>query len=494
MNKIQFWTCTPLVFALALAGCGTLAPTYEQPAAPVASNWPKGEAYQADSPTAQAAIDLAWRDLFVDQRLEQLLELALRENRDLRIAALNIERARALYQVQRSDLFPTISADGEGNRQRLPADLSGGRSGGATPKQYSATVGFAAYELDLFGRVRSLNEEALQRFLATEEARKSTQISLIAEVASSYLTLASDQALLELAQDTLKNQRDAYDLIKRSFDLGVASQLDLRQAQTSVEVSRADVARFTRAVAQDRNALELLVGKNIPKELLPDSNLEGAAAMVELRADIPSEVLQRRPDVESAERLLQASNARIGAARAAFFPSITLTADAGTASSSLDGLFESGSRTWSFIPRINLPIFDAGRNSANLEVAKTDQKIALAEYEKTVQGAFREVADALAARGTLDAELDAQNALVEATSESYKLSEARFKRGIDSYLNVLDSQRALYSAQQDLIAVRLARTANLVTLYKALGGGWTESDADLASGYQSGGSSNDQRG
>jgi len=320
MNKIHAWKLTPVVFALALAGCGTLAPSYEQPAAPVASNWPEGEAYQPDSPAAQAAIDLAWRDLFVDQRLEQLLELALKENRDLRIAALNIERARALYQVQRSDLFPTISADGEGNRQRLPADLSGGRSGGATPKQYSATVGFAAYELDLFGRVRSLNEEALQRFLATEEARKSTQISLIAEVASSYLTLASDQALLELAQDTLKNQRDAYDLIKRSFDLGVASQLDLRQAQTSVEVSRADVARFTRAVAQDRNALELLVGKNIPKELLPDSNLEGAAAMVELRADIPSEVLQRRPDVESAERLLQAANARIGAARAAFFP------------------------------------------------------------------------------------------------------------------------------------------------------------------------------
>ncbi|HEX4843467.1 MAG TPA: AdeC/AdeK/OprM family multidrug efflux complex outer membrane factor [Limnobacter sp.] len=469
------WPLGALVTALSLlAGCSTLAPQYVQPQAPVAQSWPEGEAYRPDSADAVDAQNLAWRALFVDQKLQQVIALALQENRDLRIAVLNIERARALYQVQRAELVPSISANGQGNRQRLPADLAGGRAGGATPTQYSATIGFSAYELDLFGRVRSLNEEALQRFLATEEARKSTQISLIAEVANSYLALAADQALLELAQDTLNNQQAAYNLVKRSNDLGVASALDLRQAQTSVEVARGDVARFTRAVAQDRNALELLVGTNLPKSLLPGSALESNTALVELQAGLPSKVLQQRPDVQSAERLLQAANARIGAARAAFFPSISLTAETGTASSALSGLFESGSRTWSFVPRMNLPIFDAGRNSANLRVANTDQQIALAQYEKTVQTAFREVADALAARGTLDAELQAQTDLVEASAESYRLSQARFRQGIDSFLNVLDSQRSLYAAQQDLIGVRLARSSNLVTLYKTLGGGWSE--------------------
>ncbi|HEX4918831.1 MAG TPA: AdeC/AdeK/OprM family multidrug efflux complex outer membrane factor [Limnobacter sp.] len=475
MLKKSTWQFPALAAAVTLAaGCGTLAPQYEQPPVPVAKSWPEGEAYRPHSATAINAQTLEWQAFFVDQTLQQVIELALQKNRDLRIAVLNIERARALYQVQRTELFPSVSATGQGNRQRLPADLAGGRSGGSTPTQYSATVGFSAYELDLFGRIRSLNEEALQRFLATQEARKSTQISLIAEVANSYLTLAADQALLELAQDTLNNQQAAYKLVKRSNDLGVASALDLRQAQTTVEVARGDVARFTRAVAQDRNALELLVGDNLPKALLPGSALESNTALVELQPGLPSQVLQQRPDVQSAERLLQAANARIGAARAAFFPSISLTAETGTASASLSGLFESGSRTWSFVPRVNLPIFDGGRNSANLEVANTDQQIALAQYEKTLQTAFREVADALAARGTLDAELQAQADLVEASTESYRLSQARFRQGIDSFLNVLDSQRSLYAAQQDLIGVRLARSSSLVTLYKTLGGGWSE--------------------
>jgi multidrug efflux system outer membrane protein len=393
---------------------------------------------------------------------------------------LNIEQARAQYQIQRADLFPTVAASGEAVHQRTPADLSqAGRA--VTSHTYSAGIGFSSYELDLFGRVRNLNEQALQQFFATEEARRSTQISLVAEVANVYLTATADGELLRLARDTLASQESSYKLAQRSHELGVASALDLRQAQTSVEVARADVARYTRALAQDLNALALLVGAPLPSDVRPGGvqpeDLQWIDRLAELPAGLPSEVLQRRPDVLQAERQLQAANATIGAARAAFFPRISLTASAGVASSSLSDLFQGSARTWSFVPQVSLPIFDAGRNRANLEVSKTQRDIALAQYELAIQSAFREVVDALAARGTFDEQLAAQQALVDATGETYRLSQARYRSGVDSYLAVLDAQRSLYAAQQSLITLRLSRSANLVTLYKVLGGGWQRVEA-----------------
>lgn len=470
-----------LLAAAALAGCMNLAPTYERPAAPVAAGWPQGEAYgEPAAAGGVAASELAWREVFVDAPLQRTIELALSNNRNLRVAALNIEQARAQYQIQRADLFPTVAASGEAVHQRTPADLSqAGRA--VTSHTYSAGIGFSTYELDLFGRVRNLNEQALQQFFATEEARRSTQISLVAEVANVYLTATADGELLRLARDTLASQESSYKLAQRSHELGVASALDLRQAQTSVEVARADVARYTRALAQDLNALALLVGAPLPAEVRPGGvqpeDLQWIDRLAELPAGLPSEVLQRRPDVLQAERQLQAANATIGAARAAFFPRISLTASAGVASSSLSDLFQGSARTWSFVPQVSLPIFDAGRNRANLEVSKTQRDIALAQYELAIQSAFREVADALAARGTFDEQLAAQQALVDATGETYRLSQARYRSGVDSYLAVLDAQRSLYAAQQSLITLRLSRSANLVTLYKVLGGGWQRTDA-----------------
>jgi multidrug efflux system outer membrane protein len=466
--------------AAALAGCMNLAPTYERPAAPVAPGWPQGEAYGEPAAAGVAATDLAWREVFVDAPLQRTIELALSNNRNLRVAALNIEQARAQYQIQRADLFPTVAASGEAVHQRTPADLSQvGRA--VTSHTYSAGIGFSTYELDLFGRVRNLNEQALQLFFATEEARRSTQISLVAEVANVYLTATADGELLRLARDTLESQESSYKLARRSHELGVASALDLRQAQTSVEVARADVARYTRALAQDLNALALLVGAPLPADVRPGGvqpeDLQWIDRLAELPAGLPSEVLQRRPDVLQAERQLQAANATIGAARAAFFPRISLTASAGVASSSLSDLFQGSARAWSFVPQVSLPIFDAGRNRANLEVSKTQRDIALAQYELAIQSAFREVADALAARGTFDEQLAAQQALVDATDETYRLSQARYRSGVDSYLAVLDAQRSLYAAQQSLITLRLARSANLVTLYKVLGGGWQRTDS-----------------
>ncbi|AYH44807.1 AdeC/AdeK/OprM family multidrug efflux complex outer membrane factor [Azoarcus sp. DN11] len=454
-----------VAMAATLLGACSLIPAYERPAAPVPAAFP-------DAPATAGAPDApAWRDYFADGRLRELVELALANNRDLRVAALNIERARAQYGIQRADLFPSISANAGQTAQRLPAELSRtGRAG--TTRQYSATVGFSAYELDFFGRIRSLNEQALEQFLATEEARRSAQISLVAEVADAWLRLAADRERQTLAINTLATRQKSYDLTKRSFDVGATSALDLRQAQTLLEGARADVARYASLVAQDQNALALVVGAPVPPSLMPQDFAESITAVAELPAGVPSEVLTRRPDILQAERQLRAANASIGAARAAFFPRISLTASAGTASSKLDGLFEGGSGTWSFVPQISLPIFEAGRLTANLEATKVQREIAVAQYEKSIQSAFREVADALADRATLAEQLDARRKLVEATGESFKLSEARYKAGVDSYFGLLDAQRSLYAAQLDLIAVRQSDGTNRIALYKALGGGW----------------------
>lgn len=480
--------------ALVLAACSTMADPYQRPAAPVSDQWPTGPAYRTSTgegaattatPAAAApaattpAADIAWRDFYVDPKLSRVIELALANNRDLRVAALNIERARGLYQIQGADLYPGLDATAASSRQRVPGDLSfTGQP--MIQSQHGVSVGLATYELDLFGRVRSLRDEALAQYLATGQARNSAQMSLVAEVAAGYLNLAANQALLRLAEETLKSQRDSFELIRDSQELGAASGLEVRQAQTSVETARGDVARFTRLVAQAQNALTLLVGAPVPAALLPSAELEGQVRFNDLPAGLPSTVLQRRPDILEAELELQAANARIGAARAAFFPRIALTASAGTASSSLSGLFDGGSGTWSFAPQIGLPIFDGGRNRANLRVSQTDRQIAVTRYERAIQGAFRDVADALAERGTVQQQLDAQAALVEATGDSLDLSRVRFEGGTDSYLNVLDSQRALYTAQQGLINLRLSRSLNLVTLYKALGGGWQAEGAETA--------------
>ncbi len=464
MKKSLAWLLA--VPALGLAGCLTLAPEYERPEAPTPAAWP--EASGAEGAPASAN-DAAWNTFFTDPKLQAVIELALTNNRDLRVAALNIERAQALYRVQRADLLPAIKATGIGSKQRTPASLSS--SGVATESErYEISLGFAAYELDLFGRVRSLKAQALERFLATEQAQHSAHISIMAGVANAYLALAADQERLQLARDTFEAQKAATDLIRRRFDVGAASEIDLRQSEMSVEAARGDIARFSGQVALSQNALALLVGAPVPTELLP-TTLSAIATIPELAAGTPSEVLQQRPDILQAENLLKAANANIGVARAAFFPRIALTAGFGTASDELSGLFKSGSDTWSFVPSITLPIFEAGRNRANLRVAKADRDIALAQYEKAIQTAFREVADTLALRGSLVDQLAAQEALVKAAESTFRLAEERYKSGVDSQLAVLDAQRSYYGAQQGLVALRLAQLANRLTLYKALGGG-----------------------
>uniref|UniRef100_A0A831XCS3 AdeC/AdeK/OprM family multidrug efflux complex outer membrane factor n=1 Tax=Geobacter metallireducens TaxID=28232 RepID=A0A831XCS3_GEOME len=455
----------------ALAGCATMAPRYGQPAPPVPAAWPEGQAYQqlaaaADKPLA----DISWQEFFVDEKLRGLIALALENNRDLRVAALNIERSRAQYRIRRADLFPKVDANANGNFARVSGDLT--RTGTAeTSDEYSVGLGVSAYELDLFGRVRSLKDQALEEYLATEQARRSVQISLVAEVAAGYLTLAADRERLQLARETLENQQASYNLTRSRFEAGVSSALDLHQARTSVEAARVDIARFTTLVAQDINLLNLVVGSPVPAELLPAALTENLTAMKDAAPGLPSDVLLRRPDILQAENLLKGANANIGAARANFFPRITLTSNVGFGSTDLAGLFSGDTFAWSFVPRVSLPIFTAGANQAALEAAEKDRDIAVARYEKAIQTAFREVADALAQRGTIDGQLAAQQSLTDATAESHKLSQARYEKGVDSYLQVLDSQRALYGARQNLIGVRLVRLLNQATLYKVLGGG-----------------------
>ena len=453
-----------------LEGC-SMAPSYTRPEAPVPATWPSGPSYKNSASQAgePAASELKWDRFFVNPQLQKLIELALANNRDLRVAALNVERSRAQYRIQRADLLPTISADGSLSAKRTPADVAG-TAQAVTSHTYNLSLGLSTYEVDFFGRIRSLKDQALEQYLATSQARRSVQISLVAEVANNYLTLAADRERLKLAQDTLESQRASYQLIKSRFTFGASSELDLRQAQTSVDSARVDVARFTSRVAQDENLLALVVGASVPAELLP-SGFSAVGTIRELPTGVPSEVLQRRPDILQAEQLLKGANANIGAARAAFFPRITLNTSIGTSSDQLTGLFSPGSLAWGLAPQFTLPIFDYGKNKAGLTVAERERDIFLAQYEKAIQSAFREVADALAQNGSVSEQLEAQQSLTNSTSESYRLSQARYKGGIASYLDVLDSQRSLYGAQQGLISVNLTKLSNLVTLYKVLGGG-----------------------
>jgi len=452
-----------------LGGC-SLAPTYRQPRAPIPEKWPRGEAYTdvqtlSDIPAAR---DLKWENFFRDKKLKAVIEMALTNNRDLRLAALNVERARALYGIQRAELLPALNAAGVYGKERRSADLiSPGDP--RTVEQYSVDLGVAEWEIDFFGRLRSLKDQALEEYMATEQARRSARILLIAEVSRAYLALAADRENLKLARFTLETQLASYDLIEKSCRIGMATEIDLRRAQTQVEAARRDVPRNMQLAAQDRNALDLLAGVPVPEDLVP-ADLSSVSPPGEISPGLSSEVLLNRPDIVAAEHRLKGANAFIGAARAAFFPRISLTASAGTASDELSGLFTGGSDTWSFAPQIVMPIFDA-RTWAALRAGKADQKIILNRYEKAVQTAFREVSDALAVQGTIDDQVSAQQSLVDAAAETYRLSTKRYEIGIDNYLSVLDAHRALYQQRQVLISLRLARLADRVTLYSVLGGG-----------------------
>jgi multidrug efflux system outer membrane protein len=468
MNKHVFLLLVGL--AIVAAGC-TMAPKYARPTSPIPAEWPTGAAYAEtrSATNAPEAPNLRWREFFTDQKLRQIIGTALTNNRDLRIAALNVERARAMYGIARAELLPTVNGTASGGRQRVPADLS--TTGNAqTSGQYGVNLGLASWEIDFFGRIRNLKDRALDEYLATEQARRSAQILLVSSVAQAYLALAADRENLKLAETTFDAQKGSYDLIKRRHDLGIATELDLYRAQTPVDIARRDIARYVQQVAQDENALNLLVGSPAPSELLP-AELGQVTPPKEISAGVSSAVLLRRPDVLQAEDLLKAANADIGVARAAFFPQISLTAAIGTASSDLSGLFKAGSGAWSYAPQIVMPIFDARTWSAN-KAAKVQREIAVTQYEKAIQSAFREVADALAIHGTADQQVSAQQSLVHASAETYRLSNSRYDKGIDSYLGVLDAQRSLFAAQQGLVSLRLAKLANQVSLYAVLGGGW----------------------
>ncbi len=456
-----------LGLSIILFGACTMIPKYNRPAAPVPASLPGGSA-AAGVTTTPPASDLAWREFFTDPGLRAVIELALANNRDLRIAGLNVEKAQALYRIQRSNLYPGVAVAAGANNSRVPQQMSA--TGSAyTVEQYSV-LGTASWEIDLFGRLRSLKTSALNQFLATVEARRAAQISLVGAVANGYLLLAADRESLELAQATLEAQRTSYELIRKSRDAGVASDLTLRQAQSQVEAARVDVARYTGLVVTDKDFLDLLAGVQVSADLVP-GRLASVAELKDISAGLDSGILLQRPDIMAAEYQLKSANANIGAARAAFFPTISLTAAAGTLAPALSALFNAGTGTWSYAPQILQPIFAGGALRANLKSAKVDREIAVAAYEKAIQVAFQEVSDALALRSTLVDQQDGQEALVNALDESYRLSEARFKEGVDSYLGVLVTQQSLYGAQRGLVTTRLARRANQVELFKVLGGG-----------------------
>jgi outer membrane protein, multidrug efflux system len=474
------WPIPPTVAATAGAAteAGGTAPAPAAPApgsAPDATSTPAATAAPAAAATATLtpASDIGWREFFTDQRLQRLIALALANNRDLRVAVLNIESARDSYRIQRAALLPSLQGDFAFTRESIPKSVTG-FGFGFTEGYYAAGLALTSFQLDLFGHVRSLTHAALEQYLGQEETRRNTQLTLIAQIANAYLTLASDRELQRLAQQTLVSQQRSYELTRKRHDTGAASGLDLAQAETTVESARADLERYGGVVQTDIDALTLLVGTQIDPSLLPADFSTQVTLLEPLPAGLPSAVLLRRPDVLAAEHALRAQNANIGAARAAFFPTISLTGSYASASPMLSGLFKSGTNDWTIAPQATVPIFQGGQVVASLSAAHVARAIALAQYEKAIQTGFREVADALALAGALARQHAAQQTLVDSTARAYQLSQQRYQAGRDSYLNVLDSQRSYYSAQQGLIAVRLAEQNNRVSLYTALGGGWRD--------------------
>ena len=456
--------------SLVLTGC-TMAPRYERPAPPVPEAWPGGAAYDPAQASEKTAADLPWREFIRDEKLQKVIEQTLANNRDLRSALANIQSARAQYRIQRSDLFPKFNGELSGTRQKT-LNTFGGVNGTTFENEfYSASVGLSAFEIDLFGRVRSLSSASLQSYLATAEAGRATRISLIAETASAYLTLAADISRYELARRTVESAQRTMDVTRKRMEAGVSSRLDVRQAETVYQQARVDLASTTSLIAQDRNALELLTGSRIADELLPSELPENHQWLADVPAGLSSSVLLTRPDVLQAEHQLMSANANIGAARAAFFPRLSLTASKGLASPELSNLLDDGISIWSVAPNLVLPIFSGGENVANLSYAKAQRDLYVSQYELAIQTAFKEVADALAVRGTIQDQLSAQRALVDAAADSYQLAEARYAKGVDTFLNALDAQRTLYNAEKSLVSARLTASDNVVTLYRVLGGG-----------------------
>lgn len=455
-----------LLLALSLAGC-SMAPTYERPEAPVASSWNSPAAK-----TGQAASNLDWQTFIVDSELRNLVGVALDNNRSLRQTLLDIEQARAQYRIQRADRVPGLNAAANGNRQRLPGDLSN-TGNSAVSSSYQVGLALPEYELDLFGRVKSLTDAALEQYLSTEAAARSARIALIAEVSQAYLTYDGAQRRLQLTEQTLASREDSLGLISQRRSAGAATALDYQEALGLVEQSRAELESNARQKQQALNALVLLLGTADAAKRIPQLPQDKPMLIQDIAPGTPSELIERRPDILAAEHVLKARNADIGAARAAFFPRISLTGSFGTSSAEMSGLFDGGSRSWSFVPTLSLPIFDAGRNSANLDLAKVRKDSAVAAYEGTIQTAFREVADALAATDTLRREEAARRALANTTNETLKLAKARYEGGVDSHLRYLDAQRSNFVNESAYIEASTQRQIALVDLFRALGGGWS---------------------
>ena len=465
--------------AALIAGC-SLQPVYERPSAPVAGTYPTGDAYKSSTggsgSTTLPAVDIGWRDFLTDPRLQRLVEIALANNRDLRVAALNVAQTQAQYRIQRAALFPQISGFADSSSSRTPASLSV-TSNATVTHDYSVGLS-AAWEIDFFGRLQSLSDQALQQYFATAQARKAVDILLVAEITDQYLTLLADDELLAVTRQTLETAQASYKITLLQFQNGIGSELSARQAETVVEQARANYSAQLRGRAQAENALVLLIGQPLPADLPAPVSLNTQTILADIPADLPSDLLVRRPDIMQAEATLRGANANIGAARAASFPTISLTGNLGTASSALGGLFKAGSLAWSFLPSVTLPIFEAGKLQANLDVATVQKDINVAQYEKTIQTAFREVSDGLAARGTYDDQVASLERLTEAQQRRLDLSDMRFRNGVDPYLTVLTAQTDLYNAQLTLVSARLARLTNLVDLYRSLGGGWIEHTGD----------------
>ena len=471
--------------ALFAAGC-TMAPKYERPAAPVDQTFPTGGVYDkqpdatspaAPSGSAQAkpAVDIGWRDFFVDARLQQIVEIALKNNRDLRVSMLNVAAARSQYQITRAELLPTLDAVGSQTKSRTPKDLS--LFGQTISNQYSVGVN-ASWEIDFFGRIQSLKDQALEQYFALAETRKAAEISLVSQVADQYLTMLSDDDQLTVTRNTLKTAQESYRITKLQFDNGVGTELDVTQSEGILQQAASNLQSQLRLRAQAENALVLLIGEPLPADLPPGLPLDSQNLLADIPAGLPSDLLVRRPDIASAEHSLLAANANIGAARAAFFPKVSLTGSFGTLAPSLGTLFKPGSAAWSFAPQISIPIFEGGTNLANLDLAQIQKRIEIANYEKAIQTAFREVADGLAARGTYDEQIKALDRYVKSQARGLELSDMRYRNGVDNYLSVLTAQTNLYTAQQLLITARLNRVTNLVDLYRELGGGWIEHAGD----------------
>lgn len=463
------------VLATGLFSACSMAPRYHQPTVNMAEKFPATGSQQMIKGSAVAA-NLGWQEYFADPRLQQLIGIALNNNKDLRIAALNVDAVRAQYAIARADRLPALSATGNGNRGRVAQDLSGMRDASGKPtsyvsEAYNVGLGVTAFELDLFGRVKSLSDAALNQYFAQQQTRDATQISLVASVAKAYFDERIAQAQMDLSARVLRSREESKKLTDLQFKVGTNSQVDVDVAQSQIETARADYAAAEQARGQARNALTLLLGQPLPDDLPEAQALSRQFIDTELPVGLPSTVLYQRPDVRSAEFALKSANANIGAARAAFFPQISLTGSIGSGSNDLGHLFTGPNQTWSFVPQITLPIFTWGQNKANLDLAKARKNIAVAQYEQTVQSAFRDVADALIARDSLKRQYQAKLSGERAQTDRFKLVKLRFQYGISSSLELLDAERDSYSAQQALLQVQQTLLENRADIYKALGGG-----------------------